>query len=141
LYNPVNYLIIYINIGAKMVKKNSKLKYILLILFLILGIYISVFFILFYPFHELTYQEIIEFFNTLFLISLMIVSSSYTYKPLITLVGSIILSIITLCVITTIVNITTDLFRFLVFAMFLIMFIGWILIVMHDFKKSNIQLK
>lgn len=130
-----------------MVKRISKQenivlqKYIFLISILILCIYILAFFILFYPFHDLSNQEIISFFNTLFVISTAFVISSYHVKPLITLFGSVILSVIILFLTTTIVTITNDFIYFLLFIMFLVIFIVWILFVIYNFKKGNIQLK
>jgi hypothetical protein len=63
-----------------MVKKDSILKYMFLIAFLILLIPVSLFLIVNYPFSDISNHEIISFFNVLFTASFPIISLSYQLK-------------------------------------------------------------
>jgi len=121
-----------------MVKKNSKVRYVLFIQLLILCIYVS----LFFPFYNLINEEIIKLFTGVFIFSLSILSTFYLYnKPLITLFGSIILLIIIAYLIINIVNITNDFFIFFSFVFCSIFYITWVLVIIYDVKKGNIHLK
>jgi len=117
--------------------KNSKMNYIFLIIVLCLLAHISLFTISHYPFTDVTNQEIISFFNIFFVISLSL-NISISYKqPLITLFGSIVLSIIILFLLTTIVSFSENFAIFLIFCGDLLISVLAILVIIYDVKKGN----